>query len=158
MKQLTNYIQEKLHISKYKKDDRTSVPEVTGDYVVDKTLYGFMLNSRDFDNDEAYENCIELLKALYKKHKVKDLEFYASDNTLELHEDIMDDKIKELYHKIDNTNKNEINSKSDRTGVLCSINTKHDTSYVHLEFNKDLVFYYNVDYGILYAIFIKEEN
>ena len=96
MKSLTLYINEKLHVSKYKKEKPDNkIPELTGDKVTDKILYGWGLGTEEPDAIEAIQKWI-------KDNNIDDIELAADKETL--NETDMPQAIKELYNDSYKTN------------------------------------------------------
>lgn len=96
MKSLTLYINEKLHVSKYKKEKLDNkIPELTGDKITDKILYGWGLGTEEPDAIEAIQKWI-------KDNNVDDIELAADKETL--NETNMPQVIKNLYNDSYKTN------------------------------------------------------
>lgn len=96
MKQLKEFIQEKLHISKYKKEKPDNkIPELTGDKITDKILYGWGLGTEEPD-------AIEAIKKWVKDNDVDEIRLAADLETL--NETNMPNIIKKLYDSSDTLN------------------------------------------------------
>lgn len=95
MKSLTLYINEKLHVSKFKKEPDNKIPKLTGDKVTDKILYGWGLGTEEPD-------AIEAIKKWVKDNNVDDIELAADKETL--NETDMPQAIMKLYNDSYKTN------------------------------------------------------